>query len=154
MLYVAIIVAIVLLDRLTKIWAEKVFLFGGVDTIPIIKDIFHLTYTQNRGAAFSILDGNTRFLAIFTAFILICLIFLLIKSIKDNESKILTISLSFIIGGAIGNIYDRIFAGYVVDFFDARLINFAIFNVADIFIVIGTMLLGVYLIFIESKKNK
>ena len=79
------------------------------------------------------------------------LFYLLFSGMKKGESKVLLIALTSVIGGAIGNIYDRVMLGYVVDYFDFRLINFAVFNVADVFVVCGSILLGFYLIFIEGK---
>lgn len=72
---------------------------------------------------------------------------------QKKESKVLLIALAMVIGGAIGNMYDRIVLGYVVDYFDFRVINFAVFNVADVFVVCGSILLGIYLIFIEGKEK-
>ncbi len=141
----------VALDRWSKIWAQDILM--KVDTIPLINNVFHLTYVENRGAAFSILNGKVGFLILFTGLVLIGLCMLLIHSMRNGESKILLIALAMVIGGAIGNMYDRIVLGYVVDYFDFRLINFAVFNVADVFVVCGSILLGLYLIFIEGKEK-
>jgi len=141
----------VALDRWSKIWAQDILM--KVDTIPLINNVFHLTYVENRGAAFSILNGKVGFLILFTGLVLVGLCMLLIHSMRNGESKILLIALAMVIGGAIGNMYDRIVLGYVVDYFDFRLINFAVFNVADVFVVCGSILLGLYLIFIEGKEK-
>jgi signal peptidase II len=124
-----------------------------MDTMPLLQDIFHLTYVENTGAAFSMLRGKVGFLIFFTALVLIGLCIMLIVSIRKKESKVLLVALAMVIGGAIGNMYDRIVLGYVVDYFDFRLINFAVFNVADVFVVCGSILLGIYLIFIEGKEK-
>jgi signal peptidase II len=146
------IVIMVALDRWSKIWAQDVLM--KVDTIPLLKNVFHLTYVENRGAAFSILHGKVGFLILFTGLVLVGLFVLLYTSIKKGESKVLVAALTLVIGGAIGNMYDRIVLGYVVDYFDFRWINFAVFNVADVFVVCGSLLLGIYLIFIEGKDCK
>jgi len=151
MIYAVMIVLMVALDRWSKIWAQDILM--KVDTIPLINNVFHLTYVENRGAAFSILNGKVGFLILFTGLVLIGLCMLLIHSMRNGESKILLIALAMVIGGAIGNMYDRIVLGYVVDYFDFRLINFAVFNVADVFVVCGSILLGLYLIFIEGKEK-
>lgn len=149
MIYAIIVIAIVALDRWSKVWAQDVLM--QLDTIPIIKDMFHLTYVENTGAAFSILRDKVGFLIFFTGLVLVGLFILLFMSIRNKESKILLVALSMVIGGAIGNMYDRIVFGYVVDYFDVRLINFAVFNVADVFVVCGSILLGIYLIFFDGK---
>jgi len=141
----------VALDRWSKMWAQDVL--TKVDTLPLLQNVFHLTYVENRGAAFSILHGKVGFLILFTGIVLMFLFAMLISSIKKRESKILIMALTMVIGGAIGNMYDRIVLGYVVDYFDFRLINFAVFNVADVFVVCGSILLGIYLIFFEGKEK-
>lgn len=151
MLYGVMIVLMVVLDRWSKIWAQDVLM--KTDTIPLIQNVFHLTYVENKGAAFSMLSGKIGFLIFFTGLVLIGLLGLLIISMKRGESKVLLLALSLVIGGAIGNMYDRIVLGYVVDYFDFKLINFAVFNVADVFVVCGSILLGIYLIFIEGKEK-
>lgn len=151
MIYTLMIIAMVLLDRWSKIWAQEVLM--KLETIPLINNVFHLTYVENTGAAFSILRGKVGFLIVFTGLVLLGLFVFLVISIKKKESKVLLIALAMVIGGAIGNMYDRIFLGYVVDYFDFRLINFAVFNVADVFVVCGSILLGIYLIFIDGKEK-
>lgn len=151
MLYAVMIIIMVALDRWSKIWAQDVLM--KMDTMPLLQDIFHLTYVENTGAAFSMLRGKVGFLIFFTALVLIGLCIMLIVSIRKKESKVLLVALAMVIGGAIGNMYDRIVLGYVVDYFDFRLINFAVFNVADVFVVCGSILLGIYLIFIEGKEK-
>jgi len=151
MLYAVMIIIMVVLDRWSKIWAQDVLM--KMDTMPLLQDIFHLTYVENTGAAFSMLRGKVGFLIFFTALVLIGLCIMLIVSIRKKESKVLLVALAMVIGGAIGNMYDRIVLGYVVDYFDFRLINFAVFNVADVFVVCGSILLGIYLIFIEGKEK-
>jgi signal peptidase II len=152
MIYAVMIVVMVALDRWSKIWAQDVLM--KVDTIPLLQNVFHLTYVENRGAAFSILHGRVGFLILFTGLVLVGLFVLLYTSVKKGESKVLVAALTLVIGGAIGNMYDRIVLGYVVDYFDFRWINFAVFNVADVFVVCGSLLLGIYLIFIEGKDCK
>lgn len=151
MIYTIMIVTMVALDRWSKMWAQDVL--TKVDTLPLLQNVFHLTYVENRGAAFSILHGKVGFLILFTGIVLMFLFAMLISSIKKRESKILIMALTMVIGGAIGNMYDRIVLGYVVDYFDFRLINFAVFNVADVFVVCGSILLGIYLIFFEGKEK-
>ena len=121
-------------------------------SIVIIKNFFSLTYVRNTGAAFSALSNNTLFLAAISIVILGILISTL-KNKKDYK-KLEIIAFGFIIGGAVGNLINRIFNSYVVDFLDFRIFghDFAIFNLADTFIVIGGI---IYLIHcLGSEKNE
>jgi signal peptidase II len=118
-----------------------------IDTYPLVENVFHLTYRRNTGAAFSILRNKQTFLIILTAIVVLVLIIYLIKIIKEKDLVLLKIPLSFIIGGAIGNLIDRIRLDYVIDFFDFTLINYPVFNVADVFIVLGSIILAYAVIF-------
>ncbi|MBR6800270.1 MAG: signal peptidase II [Eubacteriaceae bacterium] len=146
MLYISIIILSIILDRITKALAVKHLM--PIDTFPLWKDVFHLTYCENTGAAFSMFSDSTAALTVFSIIIALFLCMFLIKQIKKNHKKILYLSgITMMIGGALGNIIDRILYGYVVDFFDFTLINFAIFNVADCFICVGAAIFCLYLVF-------
>ena len=140
-------------DQLTKYIA--VMFLRPVDTVPIISDVLHLTYSENPGAAFGILkDDRWVFMSISTVAI-VAMLFVLIKFRPQDKLECLAISL--IVGGGIGNMIDRLILGYVVDFVDFRLINFAIFNLADSCVCVGAGLLVVYAIrsmIAETKKEK
>lgn len=144
MIYFVIAIAIVIIDQVTKYYAQSYL--QAIHTIPIIQDIFHLTYARNTGAAFSILRNKQLFLIIMTSIVTLVLILYLFKNRKD-PSILLKISIAFIIGGAIGNLIDRIRFNYVIDFFYLVIINYPIFNVADIFVVVGAILIGYGVIF-------
>ena len=143
MIYVwlMIIAGAVGLDQLTK-WLtvqnlEYIAPPAAPDTIPVIKDVFHFTYVRNTGAAFSMFnepDQRWIFMSISTVAIIALAIYLWKNR---NGSKLLGVALSFIIGGGIGNMIDRCLLKYVIDMLDFRLINFAVFNVADSFVCIG-----------------
>lgn len=143
----------VLLDQLTKIAAVDGL--KGNNSFVLIDGVLQLTYHENRGAAFGILsDARWVFLSISTVAILAILFYIFYK--KDMPTLWL-VSLSMIASGGIGNMIDRIALGYVVDFIDFCLINFAIFNVADSFVTVGAFLMIfalVYEIVIECKKAK
>lgn len=121
-------------------------------SISIIKDFFSITFAKNTGVAFSFLEGKIPLIIIMTSIIII----LILKYIKStNPNKYETICYGLIIGGAIGNLIDRIIYGYVIDFLDFNLLGypFPIFNLADTAIVIGIFTL-IILSFIEgSDKN-
>lgn len=128
-------------DRLSKFWISANMALG--QSIPVIQNIFHITYKTNDGAAFSILSGKVPFLIIATLLIIGALVALII--VKKPKSKIFGIAVSLIISGAVGNLVDRIALGHVVDFLDARFIDFPIFNIADSCVVIGAALFCIYI---------
>lgn len=108
-------------------------------SIEIIPNFLNLTYVHNTGAAFSIFEGAKWFFII-TAIIVLNIIYIFF--IKDKELKNSEIVIySLMISGIIGNLIDRVVFGYVIDFIDVNIFNFAIFNLADSFIVIAVILL-------------
>ncbi len=131
---------LVFLDRISKIAA--VAAFGAGDTKEFLFGLFQFRYTENTGAAFSSFADNKSILIVFTALVIIlCLFVLLAKKVK---AKIPVVCLVLIVSGGIGNLIDRIAKGYVVDFIEPLFMNFAVFNVADIFITCGAILLMCY----------
>ena len=127
-------IIILCLDQSTKLIVNKNF--TPHESMPIIKGIFHLTLVHNRGAAFGMLKGQT-FLFVFTSIVAIILIY---HGLKNTRGNLYSISLGLILAGAIGNLIDRVFFGYVIDFLDLRI--WPVFNVADSAITVGTILLG------------
>ena len=110
------------------------------DSIKVINNFFYITYTENKGAAWSILEDKRILLLIITVFVL----FLINKYMNKEElSKIENFTYGMIIGGIIGNLFDRVFYGSVVDFLDFKIFgyDYPVFNLADSFIVIGIILL-------------
>ncbi|SDY41205.1 signal peptidase II [Tindallia californiensis] len=135
-----IIFTTILLDQLSKRFA--VLYLKELERIPVIEGFFHLRYLENRGAAFGLLQDRQLFFLVITTVIVGWIFWFLIKNPKMN--RLLVISLSLISGGAIGNFIDRLFFGYVVDFFD--FLVWPVFNIADIAIVIGQVLLIYFII--------
>lgn len=123
-----------ILDQLTKYLVVQNMEVS--QSIPIIPQIFHLTFVKNVGAAFGILANRIPFFIIVgvAAIILIILFYFKLKA----ENRLLRIALALVLGGALGNLLDRVRLGYVVDFFDFRI--WPVFNVADCAIVIGMVL--------------
>lgn len=115
-------------------------------SIPVIRNIFHITYVINYGAAFGIFKNQRVFFILITIVILAILI-VIYKQINFHN-KLSKIAFTLVISGALGNLIDRIRLGYVVDFFDFRI--WPVFNIADMSIVIGAILLSVFLVFIEN----
>ena len=143
-----IIVAVIYLDQITK-WLTVIKLDLG-ESFPLIKGVFHFTYIQNRGAAFGILQDQRWVFLVISTVAIAALAVMLWKNRKG--SKLLCVAISMIIGGGIGNMIDRCLLGYVIDFLDFTLIDFAVFNVADSFVCIGVGLFVLELIF-EFKKE-
>ena len=130
------VLIILFLDQLSK--SIVIRNLNANQSIPIIKGLLYVTFVRNRGAAFGILKNQLP-LFIFTALFAVVLIFLVISK-KRQRPLILNISLGLILAGAIGNLIDRLFLGYVVDFIDFRI--WPVFNIADSAITIGAVLLG------------
>lgn len=126
-------------DRISKYIAKGYLRPRG--SLPVIDGIFHLTYVENRGVAFGMLQNKGWVFIPVTLVVILGMVYLLGKT--EKKSRMLRLSMAMVLGGAIGNLYDRIFIGYVVDFLDFRI--WPVFNLADSSIVIGAVLLG-YLI--------
>lgn len=151
LIYIAVAAVAYVVDRWSKNWAAGALrdVHGG--SLPLIEGVFHFTYAENRGAAFSMMSGETWFLVGVTS--LICLMgvyFLFFNRKKLPVWPSLCIAMA--LGGALGNLYDRIVLGYVIDMLDFCLINFAVFNAADSFVCVGVIMLGVWMVFFEEKQ--
>lgn len=149
-IYSAIIAVGIILDQLTK-WLSVKFLMP-IETCPLIKDVLHLTYVENRGAAFGMLKDHRWVFIIVSTVAIIGFIAYLYLGHADN--MLYAVSLSLVISGGIGNMIDRLALGYVVDFIDFRLINFAVFNGADSFVCVGAGMLILALILDLIKEAK
>lgn len=132
---ILLIIAIFFIDLISKLIVTSNLKLHGSKTI--INNFFNITYTKNRGAAFGILNGNKILIILISLAILVYLVYELTK----KNSKTIDLGLSLILGGLISNLSDRVFLGYVRDFFDFKIFgyDFAIFNVGDIAIVIGCL---------------
>lgn len=140
----------IVFDQIVKYWASTEL--QAVGTIPLWEGVFHLTYCENTGAAFSLFTGQRWLLLAVTVVLLSGLLWALHNNWLQNAFG--RMSLRLIISGAIGNMIDRILLGYVVDLFDFRLINFPIFNVADILLCVGVGMMVIYILFMEPKIEK
>nr|WP_188648406.1 signal peptidase II [Marinithermofilum abyssi] len=137
MRYYGIAVAVLLLDQVTKWFVlHRMELY---ESIPVWDDVFHITSHRNRGAAFGILQ-NQQWLFIGITVVVTAVLLVYIYRLR-KEGAMMLWSLSLILGGAVGNLIDRVRFGEVVDFLDFRLIHYPIFNVADSAIVIGVCLM-------------
>ncbi|MBE6020513.1 MAG: signal peptidase II [Firmicutes bacterium] len=152
MVYVVLIIiaASVAIDQALKSIVVNTLEIG--QSLPLIEGVFHFTYIQNFGAAFSILQNKQAFLIIVTAVVMAIAAVVLFKNM-NKLSKMIILSLAFIIGGGIGNLIDRIRLGYVVDFLDFTLINYPVFNFADCCVVVGSIVLVIG-VFLEDRNEK
>ena len=150
MLAAIIAIVAVVLDQVSKyIVVQNIELRGKV---PFIDGFMSFYHTRNTGAAFSMLSDSRWVFMIFSTISMGIIVYLLYKEYKRHI--LLNISLAMILGGGIGNMIDRVRLGYVVDFFCTEFVDFAIFNVADCFITVGAVVLGVYIVFFEPKIEK
>ncbi|GAB4033314.1 MAG: signal peptidase II [Elusimicrobiota bacterium] len=136
-----LVLAVFIADRVSKSLVIKHLYFSSLKVLPF----FSLTYVENTGVAFGFLKGRNLFFIFSNTFFLL----LLLLFRKKFSSSLETVGLHLVIAGALGNIYDRLVYGYVVDFFDLRFFP-AVFNVADFAITAGACLIG-YEIFLAKK---
>lgn len=139
------------LDQLTKfIITGK---FSLYETKPVINNVFAITYIQNTGMTWGLLQGKRIIFIVFT-FIALLFAFRLYYNVYDKKKYIpIRICLVLAVSGALGNMLDRIRLGYVVDFLSFELINFPVFNVADIMVVVSFFLLFILLFFKYSNEE-
>ena len=142
-----IAVVLIAIDQIVKNWAEEVLTKGE---IAVIEDVLYFKYAENTGVAFSMFSDNRWMLiGVTSVMLIVVLAFFLSGKVTD---KLEQFSLALILAGGVGNLIDRISLGYVIDFIDVRIINFAIFNIADICICVGAFLLCVA-VYISDKKE-
>ena len=147
MLKLVVIALLVGLDQLVKFLVKTNISMGEqVDFIPYILGLNHI---HNTGAAFSMLSGARWFFVVLTVVVVIGMLYVLLA--KKITHPFGAWSMVLVVGGAIGNLIDRVLYGYVVDMFEVLFMNFAIFNVADIFVVVGGIAFCVYYAFIHDK---
>jgi len=142
MIKIILPILIILFDQLTKFIVERYLYFKQ---IAVIDNILLLTYVQNRGGAWGIFNNIPFLFIVLVPIVVVGLFWYMSKS----KNRLEIISVCMIIGGALGNYIDRLIRGYVVDFIDFRI--WPVFNVADIFVVLGGVLLVVSTI--QIKKN-
>ncbi|MEY7998666.1 signal peptidase II [Clostridium sp. Mt-5] len=142
---ISIILIGLLIDRMAKMWA--IGNLTHVSQIVIIKNVFSFLYLENRGAAFGILQDKLYFLTFITTAVVAGMIYYMLR--HKPKSTMARISFSLIISGALGNLIDRLVYKYVVDFISIHfkdIYYFPIFNIADVLVVVGTILLVFYLL--------
>lgn len=145
-------IVIIVFDQLVKLWVVNNI--GMTDSIKVIPGIIDFVYVKNTGAAFSFLANKTYgiiFLSIVSLLFCAAVVWYIIK--KRPESKLLMLSLVMMLAGAFGNVIDRLFRGFVVDFIETKFITFPVFNIADISITVGAALVIIYILFFDKKED-
>ena len=161
--YALILIFGILLDQLTKALAVTYLSVRG--SLPLWEGVLHLTYVENRGAAFGMLANHRWVFLVFSTLAIVGLGIYLFRGVsylseKTQEGKYPPlapfggVALAMIVSGGLGNMIDRVALGYVVDFIDFTLIDFAVFNVADSFVTVGAVLLACHLLFPLLKRKK
>ena len=136
-------IAILIADQLSKYLVVKYIALGGMK--PLIPGIVHLTHLRNDGMSFSMLSGARWFFVVVTLLVFAAAVWAVKKKYITHPMGLC--SLTAVMGGAIGNLIDRVRLGYVVDMIEVEFIRFAVFNVADMFVVCGGILLMIYGVF-------
>lgn len=153
MLYLALIlfsIVIVCLDQLTKYLVVANIALGEV--VPVWDGVFHLTYLRNTGMAFSLLEGGRWFFLVLTVISLTLIVLTIRKKWVSKPAELW--ALAAIAGGAVGNMIDRARFGYVVDMIEVEFMDFAVFNVADSFVVCGAAVLVIWTLFFDKQKKE
>lgn len=141
------VVGVIILDQITKFSVRHSMYIG--ESIPLIKDVIHLTYVQNRGGAFSILTGQGFILTVVPLAAVIFAVWYMEKHINEHWS--LFLSLCLIASGGVGNLIDRVFFGFVTDMIDFRF--FPVFNIADIAVCVGAGFLILYTMYYSDNEE-
>ncbi|MBQ8946906.1 MAG: signal peptidase II [Lachnospiraceae bacterium] len=145
------LIALVVLDQFSKAWA--VASLKDKPAIPIINGVLELNYLENKGAAFGMLQNQRIFFILVAIVILTCIVYILVKAPCTKRYFILHVLLSLIAAGAIGNMIDRVSLNYVVDFIYFKLIDFPVFNCADIYVTVSTFVLIIVLLFVYKDND-
>lgn len=142
---------LIAMDQITKYLA--VINLKDKPAYTIIDGVFELNYLENRGAAFGMLQNQKGFFILISCIVLIAILYILIKMPENKKYNILHVLLVLIASGAIGNMIDRVRLEYVVDFFYFVLINFPIFNMADIYVSVACVLLAIVMLFVYKEED-
>lgn len=145
------LILLIVLDQYTKLLAVEHL--KDQNAFVILDKVLEFRYLENRGAAFGMLQNQILFFIFIAVIILLAITFVLLKTPMDQKYRYMHIFLILIASGAIGNLIDRLRFGYVVDFIYFVLIDFPIFNVADIYVTVGTALLILFILFFYKEED-
>lgn len=150
-MFLAIAALLVGVDQVTKLWAAATL--QNSDAIVWIPGVFELRYCENRGVAFSMLEGMRWLFIPLTLLVSILMLVMLFRS-PLRKYHTFDVAVTLVLAGGIGNLIDRVLYGYVIDFLYFKLINFPIFNFADCCVVVGSFLLFFVLLFmLKGEEN-
>ena len=150
MIYIVLILILVGADQLSKYLIDSYMLEG--ETLPIINDFFHLTYVKNRGIAFGMFQGKLDIISIATIIAIVAIAYYLYKE-RNKLCMIEKMGFIYILAGAIGNMIDRAFRGFVVDMVDFRGVWSYVFNLADVWINIGVVFVLLDQLILRKKRE-
>lgn len=150
-------VVLIGLDQATKYLALTNL--KPIGSMVFINGFLDFTFVENRGVAFGMFSGQRWFILLLTAVITVALLYYYNKLPRTKEYQLVRMVTLLIFSGAIGNMIDRMFRGYVVDFFEFSFFRFPVFNVADIYVVVGVCILAFLILFVikepeEKKKDE
>ena len=148
---ILLIFLLTILDQITKYLA--ICNLKGNTGITLIEGVLRLRYLENRGMAFGLLQGKVLFLILICLFFFAVILYLFAKTPSVSYYAPLLITAAVVFSGAMGNFIDRLFRGYVVDFIYFSLIDFPTFNVADIYVTCGIVVLVCLLFFYYTEEN-
>lgn len=150
-MYYLIAAALVALDQVTKFLVRSSLALG--EQVVLIPHVLALNYVQNTGMAFASFSGRATLLGLLSLLVSVVLVVVIAKRLLFRHPMGLT-ALTLILAGAVGNLLDRLFLGYVTDMIEVLFLNFYIFNVADCCVVIGGILMAIYVLFFYDKWEK
>lgn len=138
-------------DRALKIWAHNDLMHRPGSTIELIEGVVRLRYVENTGAAFSLFAGNSLLLIGLTSLIMLAILLYLL--LGKRTSGLISWSLMLVLAGGLGNLYDRILFSKVIDYVEPLFVQFAIFNLADVFVCVGALLCGAGLLISDHQRK-
>jgi signal peptidase II len=150
MLYILLAIVLIVIDQVVKFLVRANIPLGG--HVSFIPHVLELTYVRNTGAAFSILNQCTWLLTVISVLVVAAMAAALWKKLLTHPLGV--VPAVMVIAGGVGNLIDRVALGYVTDMFNTLFMNFAVFNVADICITVGGVLLVIYVLFFYEKYEK
>ena len=150
MLYAILAIVLIVIDQVVKFLVRANIPLGG--SVPFLPHVLELTYVQNTGAAFSILEEHTWLLTAISVLVVIVMAVALWKKALTHPLGVVPAVL--VLSGGLGNLIDRVVFGYVTDMFRTLFMNFAVFNVADICITVGAIWLAAYVLLGYEKLEK
>ena len=145
------VIFLIALDQGTKLWALGSL--KPIHSVTVAEGLLDLTFVENRGVAFGMLSGQRWLILLLTVVIACGMIVFYLRLPRERKYTPLRAAILLVLAGAVGNIIDRLFRGYVVDFFEFTFFEWPVFNVADIYVVVGVILLLFMMIFVLKDED-